>query len=234
MTESFLLNPADIPATAPEVFRRVWRVALDQPGFALVRFAREVDSHHLRRAMVELVACFPVAFVPERFGRFDQQVSSKFHRDGAPPASLLVLGYEPTAVRSRFWVADASAAAAHANLALADYLAANNPMFPAGEAKLAPFVTELELPRGAAVKPGSGGDRPREQMSEAFVVVVNNSLLPLNDANPLGVLHKAVIESPDPNGRRVINSVGFAPRNDGTTGLPPTEAERFLTRDDLD
>lgn len=57
-------------------------------------------------------------------------------------------------------------------------------MFPAGEAKLASFITELDLPHG-----------------ESFIVVVNNSQLPFDGANPLGVLHKAVIESPDPNGR---------------------------------
>jgi hypothetical protein len=211
---ALVLDPADVPALAPSVFARVWRAALDQPGFALVRFAREVDSRAVRRAMVELVAAMPVPFVPERFGRFDQQVSSKFHRDGAPPASLLVLGYEPTLVRSRFWIADASAAARAAGLGLKEYLAANNPMFPAGEAALAPFVTELELTHG-----------------ESFVVVVNNSLLPLDGTNPLGVLHKAVIPNPDPAGRRVINSVGFTT---GAPGLPAAELQRFLARDDLD
>lgn len=216
MSAPLLLNPDDLPAAAPEVFRRVWRSSLDEPGFALLRVQSEVESRELRRAMVELVACFPVAFVPERFGRFDQQVSSKFHRDGAPPASLLVLGYEPTRVRSRFWLADASAAAVHANLSLQAYLAANNPMFPAGEAKLASFITELDLPHG-----------------ESFIVVVNNSQLPFDGANPLGVLHKAVIESPDPNGRRVINSIGFTPRATAQ-GLPPEELGRFLGRDDLD
>ncbi len=217
MTDALVLHPDDVPASASEVFRRVWRSTLDQPGFALLRFARPVDSRELRRALVELVDAFPVRFVPERFGRFDQQVSSKFHRDGAPPASLLALGYEPTLVRSRFWLADASAAAVHAGLSLQAYLAANNPMFPAGEALLAPFVAELDLPHG-----------------DAFVVVVNNSLLPFGSENPLGVLHKAVIESPDPNGRRVINSVGFTPLAGGVTGRPAAESERFLARDDLD
>ena len=231
MTQSLTLAPDNVPAIAPEVFRRVWRTSLDQPGFALLRFARAVSSFELRRAMVELVATFPTVrtgelpagspepppvFVPERFGRFDQQVSSKFHRDGAPPASLLVLGYEPTVVFSRFWIADSSAAASAAGLSLKDYLAAHNPMFPDGEAKLAPHITELDLPRG-----------------EAFLVVVNNSLLPLDGTNPLGVLHKAVIPSPDPAGRRVINSIGFTPHAPGV-GLPPTELERFLARDDLD
>lgn len=217
MTERLLLNPADVPASAPEVFRRVWRTSLDEPGFALLRFARAVSSHELRRAMVDLVAAFPVEFVPERFGRFDQQVSSRFHRDGAPPASLLVLGYEPTAVRSRFWIADSTAAARAAGMELNEYLAAHNPMFPDGEAALASFVTELELPHG-----------------EPFLVVVNNSLLPLGAGNPLGVLHKAVIPSPDPAGRRVINSIGYTPRAEGVAGLPRAELDRFLARDDLD
>lgn len=232
MTDPLTLAPGDIAATAPEVFRRVWRTSLNQPGFALVRFSRPVDSRELRRAMVDLVRAFPApssgeppagspspppAFVPERFGRFDQQVSSKFHRDGAPPASLLVLGYEPTAVGSRFWVADVSAAAVRAGLSLEAYLKANNPMLPAGEAALAPFVTELSLPHG-----------------ESFLIVANNSQLPHGNGNPLGVLHKAVIESPDPNGTRVINSIGFTPRVEGVAGLPDAELERFLTRDDLD
>jgi hypothetical protein len=90
-------------------------------------------------------------------------------------------------------------------------------MFPAGEAKLAPFITELDLPYG-----------------EAVIVLVNNSQLPIECANPLGVLHKAVIESPDPNGRRVINSIGFTPHAEGVTGHPLAEVERFLSRDDLD
>jgi hypothetical protein len=214
MNEPLFLDPDNPAARAPEVFRRVWRTSLDAPGFALVRFARSVSSHELRRAMVELVAALPVPFVSERFGRFDQQVSSRFHRDGAPPASLLVLGYEPTTVRSRFWIADASAAAHAAGVSLAEYLKANNPMFPAGETALAPFVTELALPHG-----------------EPFLILANNSLLPFDGANPLGVLHKAVIEEPDPAARRVINSVGYAV---ATAGLPPSELERFLSREDLD
>jgi hypothetical protein len=219
MTAPLVLNPDDPAALAPEVFRRVWRTTLDEPGFALLRFTRPVSSHDLRRAMVELVAAMPVMFVPERLGRFDLQVSSRFHRDGAPAASLLVLGYEPTTVRSRFWLADASTAAVHAGLSLAEYLAANNPMFPAGEVKLAPFVTELDLPHG-----------------EAHVVVINNSQLSFDPAagNPLGVLHKAVIDRPDAAARRVINSAGFTPAGSGVTGLPHPQLERFLTRDDLD
>lgn len=218
------LNPA---AGAAAVLARVWRTTLDQPGFAVLRFASPVDSRGLRRAMFALAEAFPAArvpssearqeqFVAERLGRFDQQVSSKFHRDGAPPASLLLLGYEPTTVRSRILIADSSRAAAEAGVPLPEFVAQFNPMFPAGEARYLPFVTELGLPHG-----------------EAFVVAINNSLLPAGDGNPLGVLHKAVIDEPDPAARRVINSVGLTPAGNGP-GKTAAEVEHFLTREDLD
>jgi hypothetical protein len=212
------LPPEDLSAAARRVFDLAWRAMLDQPGFALLRFAARVTSRELRRAMIALADAFPVRFVPERLGRFDQQVSSKFHRDGAPPASLLLLGYEPTTVRSRFWTADVSAAAVAEGLPLNEFLAAFNPMFPAGETKLGPFITELNLPHG-----------------EPFVVAINNSQLPFDPVagNPLGILHKAVIEYPDLTARRVINSVGLTPAG-GAAGKSATEVEHFLTRDDLD
>ena len=87
--------PDELAAAGKRLFDLVWRTSLDKPGFTIVRFTAPVDSHELRRAMFSLVDSFPLQFRPERLGRFDQQVSSKFHRDGAPPASLLLLGYEP-------------------------------------------------------------------------------------------------------------------------------------------
>jgi hypothetical protein len=218
MSQVLVLTPDNLPAAAAHLFGMVWRTTLEQPGFAVMRFAESVDSRQLRRTIFDLVAACPVAFVPERLGRFDQQVSSKFHRDGAPLASLLLLGYEATSVRSRIFIADASRAAHEAGVPLPEFVAKYNPMFPAGEAKYLPFVTELELPHG-----------------EPYIVAVNNSLLPLvpGVANPLGVLHKAVIEEPDPAARRVINSVGLT-LGPTDAAKSPAEIEHFLTRDDLD
>jgi hypothetical protein len=156
-------------------------------------------------------------FVPERLGRFDQQVTSRFHRDGAPDDSLLLLGYEPSRVPNRVFVADAHAAASAAGLAVIDYLRAHSPVLPAGEAKIRPWVTEV-APHG-----------------EGFILILNNSFLPENGENPLGVLHKAQILEPDPAATRVINSMGLMPA--GETSREPksaTEVEHFLTRDDLD
>lgn len=210
--------PADVSKLAAAVFRRVWRTTLDQPGFALIRFGGPVESHVLRRFLLDLAAAFPVAFVPERLGRFDQQVSSRFHRDGAPPASLLLLGYEASSVRSRVFAADAERAAIAAGLPVNEYLAAHNPMTPAGEAKLWPVATGLAVPT-----------------NEPFVVVLNNSLLPPGPDRVLGVLHKAEVPDPDLTASRVINSIGLM-RAGYAVGNPfPADAiDRFLKRADLD
>jgi hypothetical protein len=216
------------PEEAGEVYRRVWRTTLDEPGFALVRFTAPAPSRSLRVAMFELAWRLGEAagaegrprFVPERLGRFDQQVSSRFHRDGAPPASLLILGYEPTTVRSHVFVADAHRAALDAGLGIREYLAAFNPMFPAGEGRLRPFVTAVPVPHG-----------------EAHVLVINNSLLSLEPgvSNPLGVLHKAVIPEADPSASRVINSMGLMLEGDPSAAPKlPAAVEHFLTRTDLD
>ncbi|HYH69543.1 MAG TPA: hypothetical protein VD866_32910 [Urbifossiella sp.] len=210
--------PAALPTLARNVFRRVWRTSLDEPGFALIRFGGAVDSHELRRFLLDLAAAFPLEFLPERLGRFDQQVSSRFHRDGAPPASLLLLGYEASRVHSRVFAADAERAAVGAGLPVNEYLAAHNPMTPAGEAKLWPVATELALP-----------------VNEAFVVVLNNSLLPASSDRVLGVLHKAEVPEPDPTAERIINSIGLMLAND-PSGTPVTAEAvvTFLGRADLD
>jgi hypothetical protein len=223
-------SPADYAITLPSpwndavvtarshLYTRVWRTSLDEPGFALIRFGFTTDSHSLRRLMLALVERLPTQFVPERFGRFDQQVSSRFHRDGAPPASLVLLGYEPTTVESRLFIADSSVVAAEAGLPLPEFLVRNNPMFPTGEAKYLPYVTEINLPRG-----------------EPVVVAINNSNLPISEVvlNPLGVLHKALIDKPDPGAKRIINSVGFTLPG---LAVPKTgsDLEHFLSRIDLD
>lgn len=215
---SLLFDSQNTSPVALEVYKRVWRKTLEQPGFAIVRFAHSIDSKSLRKTMFAVVEAFPEQFVVERLGRFDQQVSSKFHRDGAPLASFLLLGYEPTSIRSRFWIADCSAAAVAEGIELDQFLAKYNPMFATGEKKLDPFIIELDLPHG-----------------ESFLLAINNSLLPFDSArgNPLGVLHKVVIGEPDPGIRRVINSIGLTLPSENISKLD-AGIKKFLTQDELD
>lgn len=204
------------------LFRAVWRTSLGEPGWAVLIPPKPFDSYGIRREMLRvLIALGNEAgkpFAVERLGRFDQQVTTKFHRDGAPDASLLILGYEPTTVRSRFFVADAHRAAERAGVGVNAFLSANNPMLPAGEAKLQSFLSEVTWPHELGA-----------------IVVVNNSLFPdgATPGHPLGLLHKGVIEAPDPTARRVINSLGATPGGAGRA-VSDEEVERFAVRTNLD
>jgi hypothetical protein len=212
------------PAT---LFRRVWRTSLHEPGWAVLVPAGSVDSITLRREMVRVLTALSTEaerdglppFAVERLGRFDQQVSTRFHRDGAAPGSLLLLGYEPSRVASRFFVADAARAAEAVRMGVNEFLAANNPLTPAGEAALAGVITEVSWPadRGA-------------------MVVVNNSLYPDGEpGRPLGLLHKGLIDHPDPTATRVINSLGAMPATEpGRAALPAEAVEAFVSRAGLD
>lgn len=209
-------------AAARQLVAQVWRRSLDPPGFAVLTPARPVTSEELRRFLFALGDAFGevvgTPFVAERLGRFDQQVTTKFHRDGAPEASLLLLGYEPSSVRSRLFVADAARAAADAGVDVNAFLAAHNPMFPAGEAKLRPYAQEVLVPADTGA-----------------VVVLNNSLFPDGSPSPLvGLLHKGEIVNPDPTAARVINSVGLTPDGPTARRLPADVVARYPTRPELD
>lgn len=209
------------------LFRRVWRTTLHEPGWAVLVPAMPVDSITLRREMVRVLDALSVEaervglppFAVERLDRFDQQVSTRFHRDGGPAGSLLLLGYEPSRVASRFFVADAARAAEVAGMGLNAFLAANNPLRPTGEAALAGVIAEVSWPadRGA-------------------IVIVNNSLYPDGEpGRPLGLLHKGVITQPDPTATRMINSIGAMPADEpGRAALPTSAVEAFVTREGLD
>jgi hypothetical protein len=124
--------------------------------------------------------------------RFDQQVTTKFHLDGGPAESFLMLGYEPSDVESTLAMADYSRASWELGIEPGRFLTDLNPMFSGGTRLLEPFVT-----------PVAAFDHRR-----ANVLVVNNSSLPfdVSGRNLVGVMHQATIARPDPDKRRVINS----------------------------
>jgi hypothetical protein len=124
-----------------------------------------------------------------------------------------VLGYEPTSVQSRLFIADAYCAARDAMKLVNVFLSKYNPMFPPGEAKLLPHVLELMFPHDVGA-----------------IVIINNSLFP-DDEFPFtyGLLHKGEIVQPNPSAKRVINSMGLTPEL-----VPSADLARFLDRHDLD
>lgn len=186
------------------IYDAVWRFDFSAPGFCLLDLGPAVDSHELRALMLELKERLSeagsrrcgVRFAYRSLGRFDQRETTKFHLDGAPDQSLLMLGYEPSKVRSRLSLADYSRCADDLGIEPKRFLDEFNPMYRKGEELLARYVTEL----------------PQPEEAHARILLINNSSLPYTEArtNPLGVLHKAEIIDPDESERRIVNSVMLA------------------------
>jgi hypothetical protein len=183
------------------VYGQVFRTDFTAPGFALIRFSHQMESILLRRFMIELKEALDALHREKRdrhlnslsMIHFDQQNTTKFHLDGAPDESYLLLGYEPTAVQSELQMADYTRAAHDLNITPRQFLADYNPMFTRGEQRLASYTTRLEV----------------FDSRYAQVLLINNSCQPfLSDgSNSLGVLHQATILTPDPTQTRVINSM---------------------------
>ena len=85
---------------ALEAYPKVFRTDFGQPGFALINLGSQFGSEQQRRLMVELKQEFDRLeqthrnrrLVYQSLGRFDQQVTTKPHRDGGPDESILMLG----------------------------------------------------------------------------------------------------------------------------------------------
>jgi hypothetical protein len=194
------LVPTPDSAVAEQAFHLVWRFDFDASGFCLLDAAPGMDSHALRLAMLTLKERLS-NLCTRRTGRrllfrsmarFDQQETTRFHLDGAPEQSMLMLGYEPSQVHSRLFLADYTRAALDLGITPQQFLHDYNPMYRRGEEQLARHVTELPLPA-----PG-----------HSRILLINNSSLPFTAArtNPLGVMHKAIIVTPNEAERRIVNS----------------------------
>jgi hypothetical protein len=217
-------DPAILPATAEGVFDLVWRFDFTAPGFCLLDAGPDVDSHTLRAWMVDLKQRLsevgirrggkPFVFRP--MARFDQQETTKFHLDGAPDQSMLMLGYEPSRVRSRLFLADYTRAAFDLGITPQQFLSAFNPMYRKGEELLSRYLTEL----------------PQPDESHARILLINNSAWPFTEArtNPLGVMHKAEIINPTASERRIVNSTMLA--TEGEDMSRETQQE-FVTTDKI-
>lgn len=230
MTEaaSYCLTVPDhrhLVAQAEPVFDLVWRLDFTAPGLAVLDTGPGLDSHMLRTWMVNLkerlseigVRRGRGRFVYRSMARFDQQVTTKFHLDGAPDQSMLMLGYEPSRVRSRLFLADYTRAAFDLGITPQQFLQDFNPMYQKGEDLLGRYVTEL----------------PQPHDGHSRILLVNNSSLPFTEArtNPLGVMHKAIIVSPDEAERRIVNSTMLAVGDRDEIG--PEQQREFVTTDKI-
>jgi hypothetical protein len=214
--------PAGLTALAGRVFAQVFRRDFSAPGVALIGLGRAVGSHQLRLFMSALkdeLSARAGPLVYRSLARFNQQVTTKYHLDGGPEESYLMLGYEPSAVPSALAVADYTRAAHDCGITPRALLEAHNPMYAHNEQRLLPYVTAL-----TAFDP-----------SRANVLIINNSLLPYapGGTNPLGVMHQATILAPRPDRSRVVNS-SMLVRPGAPDAASEEEVRRFLETDVVD
>jgi hypothetical protein len=222
----YALNPASTldPAGAEHVFDLVWRFDFDSPGFCLLDADSRIDSHALRRAMLTLKERLSDVcgqrtgrrLLFRSLARFDQQETTKFHLDGAPEQSMLMLGYEPSRVHSRLFLADYTRAVFDLGITPQQFLDDYNPMYRRGEELLGRYTTEL----------------PQPQPGRARILLINNSSLPFTDdrTNSLGVMHKALIVTPNEAERRIVNSTLLVTEDEE---VPGETQEEFVRTDKI-
>lgn len=200
--EDAIVNAAQTPnEIAQDLYPLVFRTDFGQPGFALLNLGPDYGSEAQRQPMVELKRQFDQLerqyrerrLAYQSMGRFDQEVTTKPHRDGGPNESVLMLGYEPTPVQSRVAMSDYSKCANDLGISPAEFLDRFNPMFASGQDKLADYTTKIE-----------NFDNTSFQ-----ILIINNSMNSIGDGL-LGVLHAAEIIDPNPDMVRVVNSTMIA------------------------
>lgn len=219
----FLHVTAEDAATLAEaVFGRVFRVDWSEPGFAILVLPENRDSKALRAFMVALKQALSGCYAARwsdtleylSLGRFDQQTTTKLHLDGAPEVSLLMLGYEPTAVPSELLIADYSRCALDIGQTPAEFLQQHNPMFNARQELLEPYTTRLR---------DWYEDRPR-------IVLINNShASPSSPRHTAGVMHGAAMLQMNSGASRIINSTMIAPASFVLEDATAKEAEFLAT-----
>lgn len=180
-----------------KVYVNVFRRDYEHSGFAVLSFKDDIGSELLRRNMIALKRGLSERCEHD-FGeeldyswltRFDQQTTTKYHRDNAPEDSFLLLGYEPTNIESRLLFADYHQFISDNNIPVDEYYERHNPMFKDGEDELTPYITEVEDFNKSTYK----------------IVIINNS--DLNSEKTFGVLHKAEMITKDLSQARVVNSM---------------------------
>jgi hypothetical protein len=192
---------SDLRDIAERVATLVFRRDFSQPGFALLDLGVERTPRRFRAILINLMAALNEVY-QERFGRrliylslgrFDQQATTRAHRDGAPDESILVLGYEPTAIASRLSLLDYTRCARERGMTPREFLDRLNPAFGDNEALLRDYTIEV------------AGFQPAHYQ----VLVINNSSAPWENRGHgmLGVLHKAVMLGQAAGQCRHVNSL---------------------------
>jgi hypothetical protein len=127
-----------------------------------------------------------------------------------------MLGYEPTAINSKLFVADYHQLVSKENIPVDIYYEKYNPLFKKGGKHLAPYITDIESLKKEAYQ----------------ILLLNNS--DLHSRKTYGVLHKAEMINKNPDEPRIVNSIMLylKPFNEPTR-IAKKEVLRFLESDEI-
>ena len=214
-------HPLDIDELSDRAFSEVLRTSTSKPGFLHLKMEDSISSYQFRRTMVNIKKA--MAKQTERkwgktlnyqwLSRFDQQENTKFHRDNAADESVLILGYEPSTIPARLFIADHVAFAKEDQLSPTEFFDVYNPLMTDLEQLLAQHLTEVE-------------DFKHDHYN---ILIINNSDSDLT----YGVLHKALMLEQDPQKPRIANSM-MLHLVDASKSEVSTEEHSFLSTDEVD
>jgi len=191
-------NASEWSVLMSTVFKRVFRTDFNEPGFAVIDFGTASSSTELRKRMVDLKSTldqqcqteFKKKLNYQWLGRFDQQESTKYHLDNSTDQSFLMLGYEPSKIKSKLFLADYSAFSAKRKIKHSTFFEKYNPIYQDNIDLLKDYITHVT---------------PFNEKSYKIVLINNSKTTGSN--NTLGVLHMAEVPKPNLKENRVINSI---------------------------
>jgi hypothetical protein len=224
-SESICMRPEgfDAQTLAGEIYDRVCRTDFSAPGFCAVTLEGSVDSVTFRRRMVSLKQQMTSihqtktgnTLIYLSASRFDQQETTKPHLDGGPDECFLMLGYEPSEIDARLEIFDYTRCAMDLGVSPKEFMEKHNPMFQSGYDLLKPYCSQI----------------PCFLPTEYQIICINNSSAAYSNERPAwqGVLHTAIILTPDESKRRLVNSTLIASAPVGTTeAITESQQEEFM------
>jgi hypothetical protein len=219
------LTDLDVARIAAQVYHLTCRCDFATPGFCVVTVETAVDSVSFRRLLVALKnamngiheAKTGSSLVYLSASRFDQKLSTKPHLDGGPDECILMLGYEPSNVKSKIDISDYAKCAYDLGITPKAFMLRHNPMFREGFEILRPYTVQI----------------PCFPSNKYQLLCINNSLAAYSEEQPRwqGVLHTATIQASAQSGQRIINSTLVASAPPGSHDVvSQAELSAFITR----
>ncbi|WP_452230802.1 hypothetical protein [Lacinutrix sp. MEBiC02404] len=184
---------------ANKSFQTVFRTTTKAHGFMHLVFSKkEITPYQFRSIMIDLkkelsklsVSKFNKKLSYHWLVRFDQQVNTPFHVDNAAEQSILMLGYEPSAIKSELHLADYHAYANKSYKTPEDYFNKFTPVFKEKEDVLQPFISKI-----------------KSVDNDHYSIVIINNSSPKANVGTLGLFHKALIIKEDLSKSRIVNSM---------------------------